>query len=57
MADTVTVRGTGGAVWEMDVPAEGTQARARYDQQVANGDLVEVDSTPAPAPRKTSKSD
>ena len=52
---TVTVKGSGGAIWDMDVPAEGTMARERYDAQVASGELTfvaiaDVDETPAPAP-------
>lgn len=57
MAETVTVRGTGGAVWVMDVPREGSSARERYDQQIANGDLqvVEPEPTPKAAPKSPAK--
>lgn len=58
MSETVTVRGTGGAVWVMDVPREGSPARGRYDLQIANGDLVIVEPEPAPkaAPKSPAKS-
>lgn len=42
MADTVTVIGTGGTIYEMDVPAEGTHAHERFTAQLASGDLREV---------------
>lgn len=38
-AETVVVRSTSGVLFEMDVPAVGTMARERYDQQLATGDL------------------
>jgi hypothetical protein len=47
-ATTTQVRGAGGAVFEMDIPPAGTQARERFDQQVAKGDLVFVDADPRP---------
>lgn len=40
-------RGSGGAVFEMDVPEEGSEARRLFDQQIDKGDLVPVDSEPA----------
>jgi hypothetical protein len=39
--DTVFVRGTGGAIFEMDIPTN-TQARERYDAAIEKGDLVIV---------------
>lgn len=48
--------GKGGVVWELDVPAEGTIARERFDQQVADGDLVPVDE-PKPRARKAAAED
>lgn len=38
-AETMVVRSASGVLFEMDVPAEGTMARERFDQQVAKGDL------------------
>lgn len=49
---TVTVRGAGGWTFEMDVPASGTLARERFDEQLAKAELVLVDDegrTLAPA--------
>lgn len=40
-AETVIVRGTGGALFEMDVPAGGF-ALERYQQSIAKGDLTVV---------------
>lgn len=34
---TFTVRGEGGAVWEQDVPADGTQRRERFEEQLLSG--------------------
>lgn len=42
MSPTVVVRGSGGAVFEMDVPTSGS-ALARWDDQIAKGDLVVID--------------
>jgi hypothetical protein len=42
MATTVNVRGEGGYVFEMDVPAEGTAAREVYDDAIAKGRLTIV---------------
>lgn len=39
MAETVFVRGTGGAIFEMDVPESG-HARERFDQAIEKGDLL-----------------
>lgn len=44
--------GAGGVVWDMDVPAEGTEARERFDAQVVNGQLVPVDVPSPEAPAK-----
>lgn len=33
-------RGAGGVVWEIDTPPEGSHQRERFDQQIANGDLL-----------------
>ncbi len=41
--ETVTVRGTGGLEFVMDVPAEGTAADERYQAALKRGDLVIVD--------------
>lgn len=41
MTDTVFVRGTGGAIFEMDIPTS-LHARERFDQQVAKGDLTVI---------------
>lgn len=40
----VFVRGSGGAIFEMDVPAEGSNQRELYDQKIANGELAIVDA-------------
>lgn len=40
--ETVTVRGEGGDVFEMDVPFAATPAREHYDQAIAAGRLVIV---------------
>lgn len=40
MTTTVRVRGENGWVFEQDVPADGTPARARFEEQVAKGLLV-----------------
>lgn len=45
-------RGAGGVEWEIDPPAEGTQARERFDAQVTNGDLVLLEDEPKKAPAK-----
>lgn len=37
---TITVRGEGGAVFDMDVPAEGTVRREVFDDALAKGRLV-----------------
>ncbi len=42
MADTVFVRGTGGTIFEMDVPESG-HARERFDQALAKGELVVIE--------------
>ena len=36
-------KGAGGAVFEIDVPAEGTCARELHDAKIASGDLVAVE--------------
>ena len=35
-------RGSNGAVWEIDRPAEGKPQREHFDAQIASGDLVEI---------------
>lgn len=40
---TVTVQYEGGAISEVDVPAEGTPARELFDSFVANGTYVIID--------------
>lgn len=53
MAQTITVRGEGGHVFDMDVPADGTVRRKVFDRQVARGELRIVSGTvetDAPAP-------
>ena len=40
MPDTVFVLGSGGAIFEMDVPRAGTPAAERFDQAIAKGDLT-----------------
>lgn len=52
---TVVVRGSGGAVFAMDVPASG-HALDRWNEQIAKGDLVVIDeSAPAPEPEEDSE--
>lgn len=41
---TVFVRGSGGAIFEMDVPREGSSQRELYDSKLANGDLAIVEA-------------
>lgn len=36
-------RGSGGAVFDIDPPAEGTQAREHFDGKLASGALVLVE--------------
>jgi hypothetical protein len=52
-----TYRGAGGVEWDIDEPAEGTQARERFDAQVKNGDLVLVEAKKAPATKKAAPAD
>jgi hypothetical protein len=47
--DTVTVQGEGGAVFDLDVPADGTGRRELFDAQVADGRL-QVLAEPDPEP-------
>lgn len=42
---TVTLRGAGGAVWEQDVPDEGTSARLQWDKDIEAGRLTIVSAT------------
>ena len=42
MSSTVVVRGAGGAIIEMDVPASG-HALERWNEMLAKGDLVIVE--------------
>ncbi len=39
MPTTITVKGEGGAVFDMDVPEEGTVRREVFDQAIAKGRL------------------
>lgn len=48
-------RGTGGAVFEIDVPDEGTDARLLFDRRVESGDLVAVASETAAEDCKPAK--
>lgn len=41
---TVFVRGTGGAIFEMDVPFEGSSQRELFDEKLASGDLTIVEA-------------
>jgi hypothetical protein len=43
-----TITGSGGATFEVDIPAEGTDARARFDADVASGAITVTE-----APKKT----
>lgn len=43
MSDTVVVRGSGGAIFEMDIPTAGP-ARELFDQQLARGDISIVNA-------------
>lgn len=43
-------RGSGGAEWDIDVPAEGSLARERFDAQVEAGQLVPVEEPEKAAP-------
>lgn len=47
-----TFVGAGGVEWDLDIPAEGTMRRERFDQQVAAGELVEVKAPAKKAPAK-----
>ncbi|MGE3835251.1 MAG: hypothetical protein AB7H43_10740 [Acidimicrobiia bacterium] len=40
MADTVLVKGAGGAMWVLDIPPAGTMARERHDGSLAKGDFA-----------------
>jgi hypothetical protein len=55
MPSTVVVRGSGGAIFEMDVPASGF-ALAHWQERLDKGDIVIIDDSPAkdakPAPVK-----
>lgn len=42
MPETVFVVGSGGAIFEMDVPRAGTPAAERFDQAIAKGDLTVI---------------
>lgn len=52
MATVVRVKGSGGVVFDMDIPPEDSFARERYEEQLRNGDLVLLgdDGEPIPAP-------
>ncbi len=40
---TCFMRGTGGTIFKMDIPAPGTTARERWDDAIARGDLTPVE--------------
>lgn len=42
-------RGSGGSVFEINPPAEGTNRREIFDAQIASGDLVIVEPAKKPA--------
>lgn len=42
MADTIIVRGSGGTIYEFDIPAEGSHAFERFEAQLKSGELTEV---------------
>lgn len=44
-----TYRGKGGAEFEITPPAEGSEARERFDAQLDSGDLVLVEAPPTAA--------
>lgn len=41
-------RGSGGVIWQIDEPPEGTPNRERFDALVANGGLVPAEPEPEP---------
>lgn len=47
MADTVTVRGAAGAVWEQDLSLLTANARTQWDKDIADGRLTVIDGEPA----------
>lgn len=50
----VTVRGSGGAVFDLTIPAEGTALREIYDEKFASGDMTLVDP-PKPEPKPAAR--
>jgi hypothetical protein len=52
-------RGVGGAIFDIDIPKEGSYRRELHDAQVACGDLVPVDepAKKAPAVKKSTESE
>lgn len=42
MPETVFVAGSGGSLFEMDVPRPGTPAAERFDQAIDKGDLTVI---------------
>jgi hypothetical protein len=44
--------GSGGAVFDITPPEPGTQARDRFDQQLAKGQLVPVEPPPPAKPAR-----
>lgn len=59
MTQTLRVQGTGGAQFEVDVPAEGTSARERLDRDIESGALVVLKppAKAAPARKQEDKQD
>jgi hypothetical protein len=60
MAETLQVQGTGGARFEVDIPAEGTPARQRLDADIESGALLVLKPpakpvTPTPAKKQEDK--
>lgn len=50
MATVVRVKGSGGVVFDMDIPPDGSFARERYEEQIRNGDLTLLDEDGEPIP-------
>lgn len=47
------IQGTGGVIWDMDVPREGTHERERFIERILNGDLLVLDDDGVPIERNT----
>lgn len=54
---TVTVRGEGGAVFDMDIPVEGTVRREAFDDAIAKGRLVVLDEPAEPKRSRKAKAE